>query len=76
MLNINAKSNTIDISIENCTKVKGKTLGGLAVPQTPSLLNVKGKKTSKTLGFAQTQQGNNSPAPLIVKTVSKCAILN
>jgi hypothetical protein len=36
----------------------------------------KAKTKSKTLGFAQTQQGNNSPAPLIVKTVSKCAILN
>jgi hypothetical protein len=25
------------------------------------------KSKGKTLGFAQTQQGNNSPAPLIVK---------
>ncbi|MBF0445317.1 MAG: hypothetical protein HQL68_06985, partial [Magnetococcales bacterium] len=44
-----------------CTALKEKTLGGLAAPQTPSLLEIKSK--NKALGSAQTRQGNNSPAP-------------
>jgi hypothetical protein len=43
-------------------KVKGKTLGGLAAPQTPSLFSNKGfKSKGKTLGFAQIYKGDNLP---------------
>jgi hypothetical protein len=73
---VNPIENGTKVKVKGKGKVKGRTLGGLAAPQTPSLLNDRGKVKGRTLGFAQTQQGNNSPAPLIVKTVSKCAILN
>ncbi len=65
--------NAIVVPFINCTKAKGKTLGGLRPPDPPlgavpaaQRLKVKGK----TLGSAQTHQENDFPGPSIVKTSS------